>query len=98
VTQDRNQDGADLSAADEQLLRKPTRRARAGGLKLAGERGLLGRLTKMIIESALEGELEPSDLRLSADCQRPRSIVGLCSTSAAEHEPPPGHRYEGTVT
>jgi len=40
VTQD--QDGAGLSAADERLLRKPTKRARAGGLKLAGERGVLG--------------------------------------------------------
>jgi hypothetical protein len=38
---------------------------------------------------------EPSDLRLSAGCQRPKSIVGLCSTSAAEHEPPPGTGTKG---
>lgn len=52
VTQERNQDGAGLSAPDEQLLRDPTKRARAEGLKLTGEGGLLGRLTKMIIEGA----------------------------------------------
>jgi len=48
----------DLSAADEQLLRELTERARAGGLKLTGEGGLLGKLTKMVIEGALEGELD----------------------------------------
>jgi putative transposase len=44
VTEDRDQAGAELSAADEQLLRELTERARAGGLKLTGEGGLLGRL------------------------------------------------------
>ena len=33
-------------------------RARAGGLKLTGEGGLLGKLTKMVVEGALEGELD----------------------------------------
>src|SRR5258708_21451517 len=47
-----------LAAADEQLLRELTGRARAGGLKLTGEGGLLGQLTKMVVEGALEGELE----------------------------------------
>jgi hypothetical protein len=42
----------ELSAADEQVLRELTERARAGGLKLTGEGGLLGRLTKMVIEGA----------------------------------------------
>src|SRR5438034_11257952 len=50
--------GPDLSAADEQVLRELTERARAGGLKLTGEGGLLGRLTKMVVEGALEGELD----------------------------------------
>ena len=50
MTLDRDQDGAGLSAADEQLLREPTKRAGAGALKLAGEGGLLGRLTRMVIE------------------------------------------------
>ena len=58
VTQNRGQDGAELSAADEQLLCELTERARAGGLKLTGEGGLLGKLTKMVIEGALEGELD----------------------------------------
>src|SRR6516165_10866460 len=58
VTGDRDQDGVELSAADEQLLRELTERARAGGLKLTGGGGLLGKLTKMVIEGALEGELD----------------------------------------
>ena len=55
VTEDRGQAGAELSAADEQVLRELTERARVGGLKLTGEGGLLGKLTKMVIEGALEG-------------------------------------------
>src|SRR5512140_3300807 len=58
VTEDRDLAGAELSAADEQVLRELTERARAGGLKLTGEGGLLGKLTKMVIEGALEGELD----------------------------------------
>src|SRR5215471_3327388 len=58
VTTDRGQDEAELSAADEQVLRELTERARTGGLKLTGEGGLLGKLTKMVVEGALEGELD----------------------------------------
>ncbi len=58
VTQDQGQAGAELSAADEQVLRELTERARTGGLKLTGQGGLLGRLTKMVVEGALEGELD----------------------------------------
>jgi hypothetical protein len=58
VTTGQGQDEARLSAADEQLLRELTERARAGGLKLTGEGGLLGQLTKMVVEGALEGELD----------------------------------------
>jgi putative transposase len=58
VTTSPERDGAVLSAADEQLLRELTERARAGGLKLTGQGGLLGTLTKMVIEGALEGELD----------------------------------------
>ena len=39
-------------------LRELTERARAGGLKLTGEGGLRGELTKMVVEGALEGELD----------------------------------------
>src|ERR1700746_1676240 len=52
----KHQEPGGLSAADEQLVRELTERARAGGLKLTGEGGLPGRLTKMVIEGALEGE------------------------------------------
>jgi transposase-like protein len=48
----------ELSAANEQVLRQLTERARAGGLKLTGEGGLLGKLTKMVAGGALEGELD----------------------------------------
>jgi putative transposase len=58
VTTEQAQEPAGLSAADEQLLRELTERARAGGLKLTGEGGLLGRLTKMVVEGALEGEMD----------------------------------------
>jgi len=58
VTEDRPQDEPQLSAADEQVLRELTERARTGGLTLTGEGGLLGKLTKMVIEGALEGELD----------------------------------------
>src|SRR5213592_3204261 len=58
MTENGGQAGAELSAADEQVLRELTERARAGGLKLTGEGGLLGRLTKMVVEGALEGELD----------------------------------------
>jgi hypothetical protein len=58
VTDGRGQEPAELSAADEQLLQELTERARAGGLKLTGEGGLLGRLTKMVVEGALEGEMD----------------------------------------
>jgi putative transposase len=58
VTISQGHDEAGLSAADEQLLRELTERARAGGLKLTGQGGLLGKLTKMVVEGALEGELD----------------------------------------
>ena len=58
VTQNQDRAETELSAADEQVLRELTERARTGGLKLSGEGGLLGRLTKMVIEGALEGELD----------------------------------------
>jgi putative transposase len=58
VTTSQGQGSSELSAADEQLLRELTERARTGGLKLTGEGGLLGKLTKMVVEGALEGELD----------------------------------------
>jgi hypothetical protein len=45
----------ELSAADKHLLHELTERVRTGQLKLTGEGGLLGKLTEMVIEHALEG-------------------------------------------
>jgi transposase-like protein len=47
-----------LDAVDEQLIRQLADRARAEGLQLTGEGGLLSRLTKTVLEAALDGELD----------------------------------------
>jgi hypothetical protein len=60
VTQDRDRDGAELSASDEQLLRELTGQASDGELKLTSEGGLLGKLTKM----AIRGEPATSNIQL----------------------------------
>src|ERR1700739_2887146 len=52
------QDASERSQAEQQLVRELTDRAGGDGLKLTGEGGLLGRLTKMVIEGALEGEMD----------------------------------------
>jgi putative transposase len=57
VTVEDEQAPAEQWTAIEQPLREVTERARTGGLKLVGEGGLLSKLTKMVVESALEGEL-----------------------------------------
>src|SRR3954462_6560353 len=46
-----------LDSVDEQLLDRLVGQARAGGLQLTGEGGLLAQLTKRLVEAALEGEL-----------------------------------------
>ena len=53
--------GADdgrVDAADEELARQLAERAQAEGLSLTGPGGLLGRLTKVVLESALQGEMD----------------------------------------
>jgi transposase-like protein len=45
-----------VDGLDDQLVRQLAARARAEGLRLTGEGGLLGRLTTVVVESALEGE------------------------------------------
>jgi len=44
-------------ALDEQLVGELVAQARASGLQLTGEGGLLQRLTKLVVESAMEGEI-----------------------------------------
>ena len=45
-------------AVSDELVRQLAERARAEGLRLTGEGGLLSQLTKVVVESALEGELD----------------------------------------
>src|SRR6476620_4555876 len=51
-------DDGRVDAADEELARQLAERARAEGLSLTGPGGLLGRLAKVVLESALEGEMD----------------------------------------
>jgi putative transposase len=52
-------DGQELAgAADEDLVRQLAAQAQAEGVSLTGPGGLLGRLTKVVLESALEGEMD----------------------------------------
>ncbi|GAB3901198.1 hypothetical protein GCM10029964_089630 [Kibdelosporangium lantanae] len=46
-----------LDGLDEQLVNQLVARAKAGGLQLTGEGGVLQQLTKRLLESALEGEI-----------------------------------------
>lgn len=52
-----NTTAARLDALDEQLVGQLVEQARANGLQLTGEGGLLQRLTRLVVESALEGEI-----------------------------------------
>jgi putative transposase len=47
-----------VEGVDEHLVRQLAERARAEGLRLTGEGGLLARLIKVVFESALEGEMD----------------------------------------
>jgi putative transposase len=47
-----------LGGASDELVRQLAERARAEGLRLTGEGGLLSQLTKVVVESALDGELD----------------------------------------
>ena len=47
-----------VDPAELELARQLAERARAEGLSLTGPGGLLGRLTKVVLEGALEGELD----------------------------------------
>jgi transposase-like protein len=48
---------AGLHGLDDQLINQLVDRARAGGLQLTGEGGVLQQLTKRLLESALDGEI-----------------------------------------
>ena len=48
---------SDQTIADEELAQQLVDRARAEGVKLTGPGGLLGELTKRVLEAGLEGEM-----------------------------------------
>jgi transposase-like protein len=43
--------------SDRELVARLVDQARTAGVELVGENGLLGRLTRLVLESALEGEI-----------------------------------------
>ena len=47
-----------VAGTDADLVRELAERARSEGLQLTGEGGLLSRLTKIVVEGALEGEMD----------------------------------------
>ena len=49
--------GAQADAVDEQLAAHLVEQARERGISLVGRDGLLGRVTKLVLEGVLEGEL-----------------------------------------
>lgn len=49
--------GKEPKDVDRELVGRLVEQARAEGIELVGENGLLGRLTKLVLESALEGEI-----------------------------------------
>jgi len=51
-------EGGRADVAELELARQLAERARAEGLSLTGPGGLLGRLTKVVLEGALEGEMD----------------------------------------
>ena len=51
-------DDGRVDSADEALARQLAERAQAEGLSLTGPGGLLGRPTKVVLESALDGEMD----------------------------------------
>jgi putative transposase len=57
TTQTQSSAGVELDAVDEQLAAHLVEQARSEGISLVGPDGLLQRVTKLVLEGALEGEL-----------------------------------------
>ena len=77
-------DDGRVGAAEEELARQLAEQARAEGLSLTGPGGLLGRLTKVVLESALEGEM---DAHLGyAKHDRPGMAAGTPATASAPRQ------------
>jgi hypothetical protein len=73
-----------LDAVDERLIARLARRARAGGLALKGEGGLLAQLTRRLLESALEGEITD---HLGSDATTPSGATAGTPATAAGSRP-----------
>ena len=69
---------ADLDAVDEQLIAQLAGRARAGGLALTGQGGLLAQLTKRLVESHWRAR-SPITLATNAT-EWPAGMVGTPAT------------------
>jgi transposase-like protein len=55
--EDRDDDTDEVSQTDEEIARELIRQAREQGVSLVGPGGLLSRLTKKVLESALNAEM-----------------------------------------
>jgi hypothetical protein len=66
--------------ASDELVRQLAERARAEGLRLTGEGGLLSQLTKVVVESALDGEL---DDHLGYAKHDPAGMAAIPATASA---------------
>ena len=69
--------------ASDELVRQLAERARAEGLRLTGEGGLLSQLTKVVVESALEGELD--DHLGYASTIRPAGTAAIPATASGQN-------------
>ena len=68
---------ADSAVVDEQLVKELVARAGAEGVSLTGEGGLLAQLTRRVLESSLEGEMDATSA--TASTIRP---AGMAATPA----------------
>ncbi len=70
------------AVASDELVRQLAKRARAEGLRLTGEGGLLSQLTKVVVESALDGELD-DHLGYGKHAIRPAVTAAIPGTASA---------------
>jgi hypothetical protein len=80
VMTEQGQEAGGLSAAEERLVRELTERARADGLKLTGEEGLLGRLTKMVVEGRSRARWTLTSV--TRGTTRPAAVAGIPGMAA----------------
>ena len=64
-------DASSVSMIDQELAQQLVDRAKAEGVKLTGPGGLLGDLTKRVLEAGLEGEMD-GHLGYAKHCRGPR--------------------------